>query len=79
MPATMSANPISDLMFDWLTVLQSKAEGIHAYEKYIEDAERDHSQQCVEMFAKLRDQDIRQVEEIKRHMQHMMAENKFGG
>jgi hypothetical protein len=79
MPATMSANPIGDLMFDWLTVLQSKAEGIHAYEKYIEDAERDHSQQCVEMFTKLRDQDIRQVEEIKRHMQQMMSEKKFGG
>src|SRR5436305_1296933 len=38
MPATTSANPISDLMYDWLTVLQSKAEGLNAYEKYIQDA-----------------------------------------
>jgi len=79
MPATtMSANPISDLMYDWLTVLQSKAEGINAYEKYIEDAEKQNSRECVEMFQKLHDQDIRQVEEIKRHLQQMMAGGKFG-
>ena len=32
-----ATNPISDLMYDWLTVLQSKAEGVNAYEKYIRD------------------------------------------
>src|SRR4051794_35533130 len=29
---TTGTNPISDLMYDWLTVLQSKAEGLNAYE-----------------------------------------------
>jgi len=70
----MSANPISDLMYDWLTVLQSKAEGINAYEKYIRDAEKQNATDCVEMFRKLYDQDIRQVEEIKEHLKHMMME-----
>jgi hypothetical protein len=32
--AAISANPISNLLYDWLTVLQSKAEAINAYEKY---------------------------------------------
>src|SRR5438477_5674825 len=79
MPATISANPISDLMYDWLTVLQSKAEGINAYEKYIEDAEKENAQECVELFRKLHDQDVRQAEEIKRHLEQMMSGGKFGG
>src|SRR4051812_23521622 len=43
MAQTNGKNPISDLMFDWVTVLHSKAEGLHAYEKYIKDAERENA------------------------------------
>ena len=64
-------------MYDWLTVLQSKAEGINAYEKYIEDAEKENSQECVEMFRKLHDQDIQQAEEIKAHLLHMITDQRF--
>ncbi len=58
------SNPISDLMYDWLTVLQSKAEGLNAYEKYLRDAEKENSQECVALFRKLHEQDARQVLEI---------------
>ena len=75
--ATMThANPISDLMFDWLTVLQSKAEGLHAYEKYIQDAERENATECVEMFRRLHEQDARQVEEIRDHFEKMITQHK---
>jgi hypothetical protein len=66
------ANPISDLMYEWLTVLQSKAEGLSAYEKCIQDAEREGAKECVEMFRKLHEHDARQVEEIKRHLKMVM-------
>jgi hypothetical protein len=76
MPATVSANPISDLMYDWLTVLQSKAEGLNAYEKYIQDAERENATECVELFRRLHDQDVQMVHEIKDHLTRMMTEHK---
>ena len=66
-------NPISDLTYDWLTVLQSKAEGLNAYEKYIRDAEKENATQCVEMLRKLQEQDARQVEEIRDHVKTMMG------
>ena len=72
MAAATQANPISDLMYDWLTVLQSKAEGLNAYEKYIEDAEREGATECARMFRKLQEQDARQAEEIKDHLKSMM-------
>ncbi len=68
------ANPISDLTFDWITVLQSKAEGIHAYEKYIADAERENSPECAELFRRLWEQDVRQVEEIRGHVLRMLEQ-----
>src|SRR5437868_2928801 len=57
---TMNAtnqNPISDLMYDWLTVLQSKAEGLNAYEKYIRDAEKENAPECVQLLRRLYEQD----------------------
>ena len=44
--ATTRSNPIDDLTYDWLTVLQSKAEGLNAYEKYIQDAQKAPQQQA---------------------------------
>jgi hypothetical protein len=79
MAATMSANPISDLMCDWLAVLQSKAEGLHAYEKYIRDAEQENAPECVHLFRKLHEEDVRQVNEIKDHLMRMMKQGHFDG
>ena len=76
MATQTQANPISDLMYDWLTVLQSKAEGLNAYEKYIQDAQKENATGCVEMFRKLHEHDARQVEEIRDHLMQMF--NKKG-
>jgi hypothetical protein len=77
MATATSANPISNLMFDWLTVLHSKAEGLNAYEQYIKDAQAENAQECVEMFRKLHEQDARQVQEIRDHFEQMIS--KHGG
>lgn len=73
MATTTRSNPISDLEYDWLTVLQSKAEGINAYEKYIQDAQKQNSPECVELFRKLHEQDAQQVEEIRSHLMNMIS------
>jgi hypothetical protein len=70
-------NPISDLMFDWVTVLHSKAEGLHAYEKYIKDAEKENATECVQMFRRLHDQDSKMVQDVRDHLASMMG--KQGG
>ena len=67
-----ASNPISDLMYDWLTVLQNKAEGVNAYEKYIKDAEEAGSTECAEMFRRIHDHDVRMLEEIKDHVFRMI-------
>jgi len=78
MAQTTSKNPISDLMYDWLTVLQSKAEGLNAYEKYIKDAEKENSQECVQMFRRLQEQDAKLVQEVRDHLMGMMSKQWQG-
>ena len=68
----MQSNPISNLMFDWLTVLQSKAEGINAYEKYVKDAEAEGSEECARLFRQLHEEDSRQAKLIRDHLMQML-------
>ncbi|HLO85870.1 MAG TPA: hypothetical protein VK203_12800 [Nostocaceae cyanobacterium] len=64
--------PISNLEYDFITVLHNKAEALQAYDKYIQDAREANSQPCVELFQKLRQTEIEQAQEIRHHLQQVM-------
>ncbi|HIK08094.1 MAG TPA: hypothetical protein IGS40_25990 [Trichormus sp. M33_DOE_039] len=72
-----SQEPISNLEYDFITVLHNKAEAVKAYETYIQDAQTANSQPCVELFQKLRQSDIEQAQEIRRHLQAVMEHGKM--
>jgi len=69
--------PISNLEYDFITVLHNKAEAVQAYERYIEDAQAANSQPCVELFQKLRQSDIQQAQEVRHHLQEVMQHGKM--
>jgi hypothetical protein len=66
-------SPLSDLAYDWITVVKAKAEALLAYDKYIEDAEAANSKECVEMFRRLYQQDTQALEEAKRHLTQVLS------
>jgi hypothetical protein len=68
---------ISNLEYDLLTVLQHKAEAAKAYDTYIKDAEEMDSQPCVELFRKLKEDDIKMAQEIRHHLQEVMQKGKM--
>ncbi len=72
--AAKKKNPIDNLTFDWLTVLQNKAEGGAAYDQYIKDAEAENATECLKLLKKLREEDVRSLEEVRRHVFGMIAE-----
>lgn len=61
-------SPLSDLMFDWVAILHSKAKGLEAYAKYLADAREAGDDKCAELLERLRDQDVEAVREIKEHL-----------
>lgn len=65
-------HPISDLAYDWITLIQNKAQALRAYDKYIEDARQANSQACVDLFQRIHDEDKRQLEEAKQHLLMVM-------
>ena len=66
---------VSDLEYDWLTVMQNKAEALAAYDKYMQDAREAGAQDCVEMFARLKQAEADQIQEIRQHLKHVMPDS----
>jgi rubrerythrin len=72
-----SQEPISNLEYDFISVLHNKAEAVKAYEVYIKDAQEVNSQPCVELFQKLRQSEMEQAQEIRHHLQQVMQHGKM--
>jgi hypothetical protein len=72
-----SQEPISNLEYDFITVLHNKAAAVQSYERYIQDAQEANSQPCVELFQKLRQSEIDEAHEIRHHLQQVMAKGRM--
>jgi rubrerythrin len=72
-----SSQVLSNLEYDLLTVLQNKSEALKAYETYMKDAQEIGSQPCVELFQKLQQAEIQQVQEVRQHLQEVMQKGKM--
>ncbi|MDQ3232226.1 MAG: hypothetical protein M3Q07_10430 [Pseudobdellovibrionaceae bacterium] len=67
-----SASPLSNLLYDFISVLHNKAEGLQACEKYLRDAEQQNSQSCIDMLNRVIEQDRQMVVELRDHLAEMM-------
>jgi hypothetical protein len=71
------SHPLSDLAYDWITLIQNKAQALMAYDQYIQDAEQAGSQECAAFFRKVHDSDKAQLAEAKQHLVAVL-EGKMG-
>jgi hypothetical protein len=62
------SHPLSDLAYDWITLIQNKAQALIAYDQYIKDAEAAKSPECVSFFRKVHDADKAFVAEARQHL-----------
>ena len=72
------AHPLSDLAYDWITLIQNKAQALMAYDQYIKDAEQAGSAECAAFFRKVHDADKAQLQEAKQHLLAVL-QGKMGG
>ena len=61
-------HPLSDLEYDWVTLIQNKAQALMAYDQYIKDAEKASSPECAAFFRKVHDADKAQLAEARKHL-----------
>ncbi len=71
-------HPLSDLAYDWITLMQNKAQALMAYDQYIKDAEQAGSADCAAFFRKVHDADKAQLAEAKQHLIAVL-QGKMGG
>ena len=72
-------HPLSDLAYDWITLMQNKAQALMAYDQYIKDAEAAGSQECAAFFRKVHDADKAQLAEAKQHLVKVLQGTMGGG
>ena len=65
---TTDRHPLSDLAYDWITLIQNKAQALNAYDQYIQDAEQASSPECAAFFRKVHDADKAQLAEAREHL-----------
>lgn len=63
---------VSDLEYDWITVMHNKAKALQAYDEYMEDARQANSQECVDLFVKLKEAEAEHIQEIREHLRAVM-------
>jgi hypothetical protein len=64
---------LSDLAYDWVTILHHKTKALRAYSDYIDDARKANSQECADLMQRIFEADRRQVEEIKQHVMQVLG------
>jgi len=68
-------SPIDDLTYDVITVLQRKAKGLQAYDKYVSDAEADEDDELRDLFEAIRRQDEEHVQQLKEVLAQRLADD----
>ena len=71
-------HPLGNLAYDWVTLVQNKAQALMAYDLYIKDAEAAGSAECAAFFRKVHDTDKAQLAEAKQHLVKVL-QGKMGG
>ena len=62
------SHPLSNLEYDWITLMQNKAQALMAYDQYIQDAELAKSPECAAFFRRVHDTDKAQLAEARLHL-----------
>lgn len=68
---------MTNLSYDVLTALQTKLEGLAAYDIYIEDCEETGDDTTRQLFERLREEDDRHTEMLRQEVERLVREGKF--
>lgn len=75
---TRNQEPLSNLAYDWVTIVQHKSKALRAYQQYIQDAQQANSPECVELMQQIHEQDARHLEQATRHLVEVLRSGRMG-
>jgi rubrerythrin len=61
-------DPVSNNVHNLVQTLSVKLDSVARYKLYIEDAQHEGEQECVDLFRRLEEQDRRAVDELRQHL-----------
>lgn len=75
--STPMQEPLSDLAYDWVTIIQHKSEALRAYEQYMQDAKQANSPECAELMRQIYEQDANHIQQATRHLVEILRNGKM--
>ena len=77
--SSSDTHPLSNLAYDWVTLIQNKAQALVAYDQYIKDAEAAGATECTAFFRTVHDADKAHLAEAKQHLVAVLQGRMGGG
>ena len=68
---------LSNNSYNIVTSLAEKSKSLQLYDTYIQDAQAQGLQDCVQLFQQLKQQDDQAVEQLKQHVQTLAQQGQF--
>ena len=73
MKSATITSPLDDLTYDIVSIIQKKAEGLEAYEKYMKDAQQD--EEVMELLEEMRSADVENIQALKEILANRLEED----
>ena len=69
--------PMSDVTYDVVTVLSNCAEAVDALDEYIDDAKKSNDRDILNLFEKIRQDEVRHCQMAKNLIDNLVKQGKF--
>ncbi len=63
--------------YNIVSELSEKSKALQLYDTYVQDAQEAGSEECVQLFQQLKQQDEQAVEQLKQHVQMLAQQGRF--
>jgi hypothetical protein len=63
--------------YNIVAALHNKSEAATVYDRYIQDAQAADSQECVQLFQQMKEQDSQNVETLRQHVRMLVERGQF--
>jgi bacterioferritin (cytochrome b1) len=75
--AKPSTRPLSNLNYDLLTILQTKLEGLAAYDQYLKDCQEVGDAECQALITQLRHDDEKHAQLVRDELERIVFASRF--
>jgi len=76
-PSSGGQQPMSDVLFDLVTIMSNCGEAVEALDEYIDDAQQENNREVLTLFQQIREDELRHCEMARSCLGNLVRQGKF--